>query len=81
VVIRAEKVLVGKQHEETPDATVFDATVDAVDYQGVAARYFLTAGPLSFQAINPIEGHPFAEGDQVQLRIRAAHCVLLKKGA
>lgn len=81
LVIRAEKVMVGEQHESAPEATVLDATVDAVDYQGVAARYFLSAGPLSFQAINPIEGHPFREGSQVQLRIRAQDCVLLGKAA
>lgn len=77
LVIRAEQLLLADYHNFSEGQTVLDATVEAVDYQGQAARYFVTAGALSLQAINPIDRHPFAEGASVQLRVRAEDCVLL----
>jgi len=81
VVIRAERVLLADRHEAGDDHTILDARVDAVDYQGQAARYFVTAGNLSLQAINPIDHSPFSEGTDVQLRIRDQDCVLLGNNA
>ena len=81
LVIRAEKVQVREPGAEAADdETVLEGRVDAVDYQGVAARYFLTAGPLSLQAINGIDRRPFAEGSPVKLHVRARDCVLLRAG-
>ena len=77
VVVRAEKLMLAERHERTDDLTVFPATVDTVDYQGQAARYFLKAGGLSLQAINPIDREPFAEGSRVEVAVRAYDCVLL----
>jgi putative spermidine/putrescine transport system ATP-binding protein/spermidine/putrescine transport system ATP-binding protein len=56
---------------------VLDGRVAAVDYQGQAARYFVDTDAGRLQAINPIDRHPFQEGQGVQLRIRAQDVVLL----
>src|SRR5699024_4443897 len=77
LVIRAERLLLADRHSAESDHTVLDGRVDAVDYQGQAARYFVTAGGLSLQAINPIDHQPFGEGTPVQLRVRGEDCVLL----
>ncbi|HKJ95242.1 MAG TPA: ABC transporter ATP-binding protein [Gammaproteobacteria bacterium] len=81
LVIRAEKLLLADRHDAGEGETVLDARVATVDYQGQAARYLLDAGPLSLQAINPIDRHPFREGTPVQLRIRGEDCVLLDGAA
>ena len=81
LIVRAEKVQVAERHPPDPDATVLDAVIEAVDYQGLAARYFIRSGALNLQAINPIDRQPYPEGAEVQLRIRAADCVLLDAGA
>ena len=39
------------------------ATVETVDYQGQAVRYFVRAGEAQLQAINMIDERPFAVGD------------------
>ena len=77
LAVRAEKLALAEHHEADARSTVMDATVDAVDYQGQAARYFITAGPLKLQAINPIDRRPFQEGAQVKMRILAHDCVVL----
>ncbi len=77
VVIRAERLLLSDDHPATDGHTILDAAVQAVDYQGQAARYFLRSGGLSLQAINPIERHPFPEGAPVKVRVRPDDCVLL----
>ncbi|HLQ84681.1 MAG TPA: ABC transporter ATP-binding protein, partial [Salinisphaeraceae bacterium] len=80
LVLRAERLLLAKRHEAcTRQHTVLDGHISAVDYQGQAARYFVTTGALELQAINPIDRHPFAEGAAVQLRIRSEDCVLLQQ--
>ena len=80
VVVRAEKVDLANRHEARDGATVLDGTVVTVDYQGLAARYFVSVADRRLQAINSIEGHPFREGQPVQVRIRAADCVALDEG-
>ncbi len=77
LVIRAEKVRLAERHAAEPGLNVLDGRVTAVDYQGQFARYFVTAGPLEFQAINPIDRRPFREGAPVQVAIAADDCVLL----
>ncbi len=79
--VRAEKLRLlpnGDAAQAGADATVLPARVEAVDYQGQAARYFLRAGELSLQAINPIEGRPHQEGEALNLAIRPQDCVLLR---
>ncbi|HSS66545.1 MAG TPA: ABC transporter ATP-binding protein, partial [Gammaproteobacteria bacterium] len=77
VVVRAEKVSVGRETGSTDDATVLEGTVATVDYQGLSARYFVDVAGTHLQAINPIDRHPFREGDRVFLRIRKSDCVVL----
>jgi putative spermidine/putrescine transport system ATP-binding protein/spermidine/putrescine transport system ATP-binding protein len=78
LAVRAEKVFLSENAPaEDPETVVLDGKVTAVDYQGQAARYFVEAGPLKLQAINPIDRHPFHEGQPVKLRIRAQDVVLL----
>ncbi|MDX1608589.1 MAG: ABC transporter ATP-binding protein [Halofilum sp. (in: g-proteobacteria)] len=81
VVVRAERLLLAERHAEEEGATLIDATVSTVDYQGQVVRYFLEAGPLTLQAINTIDRHPFAEGRAVQARLRAGDCVVLPGAA
>lgn len=77
LVMRAENLLLAERHAAADGHTVLDARVTAVDYQGQAARYFVSVGDLSLQVINPIDRQPFAEGAKVQLRVRGEDCVLL----
>jgi len=81
VVVRAERLLLAERHEPADDVTVIEGQVSTVDYQGQVVRYFIDAGPLSIQAINTIDRHPFSEGATVQARIRAQDCVLLEGAA
>lgn len=77
VVLRAERILLAQRHAEEANAIIVPGRVRALDYQGVAARYFVDALGTTLQVINPIEDRPFPEGAEVQLRIRAQDCVAL----
>ena len=74
--VRAEKVLLNQEGEDETAVTL-DARIDTLDYQGQVARYFLTVGEHSIQAINTIDVRPIAEGTEVKARIRARDCVVL----
>ncbi|WP_306151949.1 ABC transporter ATP-binding protein [Roseovarius sp. MMSF_3281] len=76
LVVRAEKLQLSDQ--PAPDGSVsVPATVETVDYQGQAVRYFVRAGDTQLQAINMIDGHPFAEGAEVHLHLRPQDCAAL----
>ncbi len=76
LVIRAEKLaLAGPGSAES--ATNFAAKVEAVDYQGQAARYFIRVGDLQLQAINMIDASPHAEGADVSVGVRPRDCTVL----
>jgi putative spermidine/putrescine transport system ATP-binding protein/spermidine/putrescine transport system ATP-binding protein len=77
VVLRAEKVLVGRELAGHSDTTRLTGRVAAVDYLGTTARYFVDVAGLRLQAIALIDGRPFAEGSDVELLIRAADCISL----
>ncbi len=81
VVLRAERILLAETASESEDVSVLDGVVRAVDYQGVAARYFVEAAGLTLQVINPIDAHPFRDGAKVKLQVRARDCVLLPEPA
>ncbi len=81
VVLRAERILLAETAAESEDVSVLDGIVRAVDYQGVAARYFVEAAGLTLQVINPIDAHPFRDGAAVKLQVRARDCVLLPEPA
>ncbi|MCG8544562.1 MAG: ABC transporter ATP-binding protein, partial [Alphaproteobacteria bacterium] len=78
LVVRAEKVHLSVEPEDQADATSLSGRIEAVDYQGQAARYFVKVGAHSLQVINPIDRHPFTEEAEVSVRVRARDVVLLK---
>jgi len=78
LVVRAEKVRLSTKPEDQTDTTCLSGRIETVDYQGQAARYFVKVGAHSLQAINPIDRHPFAEGAEVSVHVRARDVVLLK---
>jgi len=78
LVIRAEMLRLSETEQAEDNATQLTGHVDAVDYQGQAARYFITAGKHSVQAFNQIDQLPIKEGSDVHIRVRARDCVLLQ---
>jgi putative spermidine/putrescine transport system ATP-binding protein/spermidine/putrescine transport system ATP-binding protein len=81
LVVRAEKVHLSTEPEGEPGDTQLNGRVDTVDYQGQAARYFVTVGTHSLQVINPIDTSPLAEGAEVRVRVRPRDIVLLAPDA
>src|SRR5690625_308372 len=77
VVLRAERILLAQRHPPEADVILLPGRVRALDYQGVAARYFVEALGTTLQVINPIEDRPFPEDAEVQLRIRSKDCIVL----
>jgi putative spermidine/putrescine transport system ATP-binding protein/spermidine/putrescine transport system ATP-binding protein len=76
LVVRAEKLLLSK--DPAPEGVIsVPATVETVDYQGQAVRYFVRAGETQLQAINMIDEHPFAAGASVHLHLRPQDCAAL----
>jgi putative spermidine/putrescine transport system ATP-binding protein/spermidine/putrescine transport system ATP-binding protein len=76
LVVRAEKLLLAR--DPAPEGVVsVPATVETVDYQGQAVRYFVRAGDAHLQAINMIDERPFAVGDKVHLHLRPQDCAAL----
>ncbi|TYC60676.1 ABC transporter ATP-binding protein [Rhodobacterales bacterium] len=76
-VLRAEKLIVVAGDAPTDERVSLEGVVEAVDYQGQAARYFLRSGDVRFQAINMIDERPFGEGQTVSLRFRPRDCAAL----
>ncbi len=81
LVIRAEKLALSESENREENATQLTGRVTAVDYQGTAARYFISAGGHSLQAFNQIDQEPVKEGTDIHIRIRARDCVLLEPEA
>ena len=77
LVVRAEKLQLAPRGETADGTVAVDATVETVDYQGQAVRYFVRAGDRQLQAINMIDERPFAEGAPVSLRLRPRDCAAL----
>ena len=59
MVLRAEKLQLAERGAPANGSVTVDATVEAVDYQGQAVRYFVRAGERQLQAINMIDERPF----------------------
>jgi putative spermidine/putrescine transport system ATP-binding protein len=78
LVVRAEKLRLSLAAASDAGSTSLAGRIDAVDYQGQSARYFVTVGGHSLQVINPIDRRPFAEGAEVAVQIRASDIVLLR---
>jgi putative spermidine/putrescine transport system ATP-binding protein/spermidine/putrescine transport system ATP-binding protein len=77
LVVRAEKLHLTSDPRDESDTSCLAGRIEAVDYQGQAARYFVSVGSHSLQAINPIDRHPFAEGADVAVTVRSRDVVLL----
>ncbi|WP_420563692.1 ABC transporter ATP-binding protein [Thalassobaculum sp.] len=77
LVLRAEKLTLMDATADTAGLIATQATVETVDYQGQTVRYFVRAGDRSFQAINMINEHPFAEGSTVTIAFRPRDCAAL----
>jgi putative spermidine/putrescine transport system ATP-binding protein/spermidine/putrescine transport system ATP-binding protein len=77
LIIRAEKLQLAPKDAPTDGMVSVDASVETVDYQGQAVRYFVRAGERQLQAINMIDERPFAEGASVSLRLRPRDCAAL----
>ncbi len=75
LMVRAEKLTLGPKGQEG-----VEAVVEAVDYQGQLARYFVRVGATQLQAMNMIDGKPFAEGETVALAMNPDACVALPIG-
>ena len=77
LVARAEKLTLAPPGPAPQGEIAVDGTVETVDYQGQVARYFVRVGDAQLQAINMIDGHPFAEGDAASVRLRPRDCAAL----
>ncbi len=78
LMIRAENLHLSAGND--PEAAA-KAVVEAVDYQGQLARYFVRVGDTQLQAINMISGRPFADGDTVSIRLNPEDCSALPQKA
>ncbi|MEQ8442662.1 MAG: ABC transporter ATP-binding protein [Alphaproteobacteria bacterium] len=76
-IVRAEKLHLTQIDAPSDGMIAAEGTVETVDYQGQAARYFVRVGDYQLQAINMIDEHPFAEGAQVSVRLRPRDCAAL----
>jgi ABC-type Fe3+/spermidine/putrescine transport system ATPase subunit len=75
VVVRAQKITVGGSA-----GNVLNGTIVSTAYLGGTASYVAAVGKLRLNAINPIAGHVFREGEAVTLTFAPADCVLLDAG-
>ena len=72
VVVRAQKLIAGGN-----SGNVLHGKVASTSYLGGTASYMVEAGNLRLNAINPISGHVFREGEAVSLCFAPGDCVLL----
>ena len=75
LMVRAEKLTLAPKGSDG-----VAAQVEAVDYQGQLARYFLRVGDTQLQAMNMIDGAPFGAGDTVALSMNPDACAALPVG-
>ena len=73
-VIRAQKILVGAPAK---DANSIKGKILTTAYLGGTASYVIEAGPLRLNAINPIAGKVYREGETVTVNFAPEDCVLL----
>lgn len=78
LMIRAEKLFLSNGQPPQPgQGNAAQAVVEAVDYQGQLARYFVRIGDTQLQAINMITGRPFKAGDTVNVELAPHECSAL----
>jgi putative spermidine/putrescine transport system ATP-binding protein len=76
LVVRAEKLQLSSG-KKPAQGIHMPGKVEAVDYQGQAARYFIRLGDMQLQAINMIDDHPHAAGADVTVSMRQRDCTVL----
>lgn len=74
LMFRAEKLLLTESSDRDNCA---QAVVEAVDYQGQLARYFVRIGDTQLQAINMITGRLFLAGETVNVQLAPNECSAL----
>lgn len=77
LMIRAEKLRIVSPDAKHTSSITAPGVVEAVDYQGQVARYFIRIGDTQLQALNMIEGSPFTIGADVSVVLNAADCTIL----
>jgi putative spermidine/putrescine transport system ATP-binding protein len=77
LILRAERLRVGRDLPLEAGMSRLSGLVAAVDYQGSTVRYVIDLGGQRLQALNMIEDEPFAEGERIQIAIQQRDCVLV----
>lgn len=77
LVVRAEKIRLIPSGTASTDHISAPGQVEAVDYQGQMARYFVSVDDLQLQVIATIDERPHAKGTQIEVCIRPRDCVIL----
>jgi len=77
LMVWAEKLRLTSENVEAAGTVNAPAVIEAVDYQGQIARYFVRIGDVQFQALNMIEGSPFTVGAEISVPINVADCAVL----
>jgi len=81
LIVRAEKLTLHKGLETVEDGGVTaPATIQAVDYQGQVARYFVRVGDTALQIVGMIDGAPHQAGADVTIHLRPSSCTVLPAG-
>ena len=75
LVVRAEKIRLSASKPGRGKAVT--GRVEAVDYQGQLARYFVRSGDEQLQVMAMIDGVPFEEGSDVFIQVKPDDCVAL----
>ncbi len=73
-VLRAQKILAGSGGK---DGNAMTGKIVATSYLGGAAAYVIAAGGLRLNAVNPISGRVYREGETVAVNFQPEDCVLL----
>lgn len=81
LMIRAEKLHLTAGDTQDAGTVTAQGVVEAVDYQGQIARYFVRIGDTQLQALNMIESSPFAIGAEVTVVLKTADCAVLPSQA
>ncbi len=79
LVIRAEKLQLTDKPGGTGTVSA-NGIVEAVDYQGQVARYFIRVGDTQLQVLNMIENRPFSVGKKISVVLKTSDCALLPAG-
>lgn len=77
LMVRAEKLRLTAEKVDKAGTVSAPGIIEAVDYQGQIARYFVRIGGVQFQALNMIDGSPFAVGAEVSVSLNIADCAVL----